>query len=397
MKNLIVIFGGKSTEHDISILSSMQVLENLDKSKYNIVPVYISKTGEWYMGEKLKNLETFKNFNEKGLKKVTILPTSDHIFVKTIVGYKKLFKVDCAFLVLHGMNGEDGTLQGLMELSNIPYTSCGVLASSVGMSKYMQKLVFTGLDIPVLPFCSLSKTEYTKLGKRFNLEKLAFPVVVKPDKLGSSIGISFCKNITQLKKALELAFKFDDLVVIEKAVTNMKEINISVLGDAENVFLSETEQPQTSHQILSFVDKYLSGGKNQKGGKLGKNQNFGIKNADFNQKNSKTSKKGMASLSRIIPADIDDSTLSKVQSIAKSIFTNLECKGVIRIDFIFDNDSQTLYVNEVNTIPGSLAFYLWESKGKSFKTELDEIIEIAIKTHKDKQNKVMAFESNVIK
>ena len=397
MKNLIVIFGGKSTEHDISILSSMQVLENLDKSKYNIVPVYISKTGEWYMGEKLKNLETFKNFNEKGLKKVAILSTSDHIFVKTIVGYKKLFKVDCAFLVLHGMNGEDGTLQGLLELSNIPYTSCGVLASSVGMSKYMQKLVFTGLDIPVLPFCSLSKTEYTKLGKRFNLEKLAFPVVVKPDKLGSSIGISFCKNITQLKKALELAFKFDDLVVIEKAVTNMKEINISVLGDAENVFLSETEQPQTSHQILSFVDKYLSGGKNQKGGKLGKNQNFGIKNADFNQKNSKNSKKGMASLSRIIPADIDDSTLSKVQSIAKSIFTNLECKGVIRIDFIFDNDSQTLYVNEVNTIPGSLAFYLWESKGKSFKTELDEIIEIAIKTHKDKQNKVIAFESNVIK
>lgn len=393
MKNLVVIFGGKSTEHDISILSAMQVMENLDKTKYNILPVYISKNGKWFFGDSLHKLETFKSLNLKKYKKVSILPNSNYLYVNKLGFYKKFIQIDCAMLVLHGMNGEDGSIQGLLELSNIPYTSCGVMASSIGMSKYMQKLVFAGLDIPVLPYFQLTKSEYAKIDNKFKIEKIMFPLIVKPDKLGSSIGISFCKNLTQLKRALNLAFKFDDIVVIEKAVVNMQEINISIIGTKDNVLFSETEQPVSNNHILTFVDKYLS---NKKGGKTPKISKLSTKNTDFSLKLHKSDKKGMASLSRIIPADISNDTKQLVLEYAHTIFKNLDCKGVIRIDFILDNDNKQLYVNEMNTIPGSLAFYLWEQKQLNFAEELDKIINIAIEENAKKNQRTLIFESHVI-
>lgn len=387
-KNIVVIFGGKSTEHDISILSSMQVIEALDKTKYEILPVHIEKTGRWLFGEKLLHIETFKHFTTTSLSEVAILPTDNRLYIKKLGKFKPFKKIDCVFIIMHGLNGEDGTIQGLLELANIPYTSSGILASSIGIDKLAQKRVFESLSIPVVPYTFLTRREYEKLNKKIKLETLTFPVVIKPNRLGSSIGISFCKNQKQLNKALELAFKFDDVVLIEKAVKKLKEINISVLGYNGNMLLSTTEQPITSHELLTFSDKYCGG---QKGKSVAKSTN-----KISNLSNCFGTKNGMQSLSRIVPAKIDFNTKQLIETYAKQIFTGLDCKGVIRIDFLFDETKKVLYVNEVNTIPGSLAFYLWEHKGISFTEELDKIVEIALLDHQDKNNKTFVFESKVI-
>lgn len=389
-KNLAVIFGGKSTEHDISILSAMQVIENLDKQKYNILPIYIAKSGVWYFGEKLKKIDGFRNFNTKGLKQVAILPCSDYLFIKKMFGLKKHIKLDCVMPIMHGMNGEDGSLQGLLELANLPYTSCGILASSIGMSKLAQKQFFEATDIPVVPYSSLTKTEFEKLKHKVVLDKSKFPVVVKPNRLGSSIGITLCKSNRQLNKALELGFKFDDLCVIEKAVKSLKEINLSVMGYKDDITFSATEEPIKSHGILSFADKYCS---NKKGGKL-KLSPQGLINKP---KNLGAKQNGMQNLDRIVPAKLDSETKKLLYDYAKTIFTNFECKGVIRIDYIFDKKTKKLYVNEVNTIPGSLGYYLWEYSGISFSEELDKIIEIALKDFNDKNAKTFSFDSSVLK
>lgn len=387
-KNIAVIFGGKSTEHDISILSSMQVMEALDKTKYEILPIYIEKSGRWFFGKNLEAIETFRHFNLKGLSEVAILPTDNHLYIKKLGKFKQYKKIDCAFIIMHGLNGEDGTIQGLLELSNIPYTSSGILASSVGIDKLAQKRMFESLSIPVVPYTFLTGREYEKLNKKIRLESFTFPVVVKPNRLGSSIGISFCKNQKQLNNALELAFKFDDVVLIEKAVKKLKEINISVLGYNGDMLLSTTEEPITNHELLTFSDKYC-------GGQKGKNATKLTKKVD-NLSICSGTKSGMQSLSRIVPARIDFNTKQLVENYAKQIFTGLNCKGVIRIDFLFNETKKVLYVNEVNTIPGSLAFYLWEYKGLSFTQELDKIIEIAFLEHQDKNNKTFVFESKVI-
>lgn len=382
----MIIFGGKSTEHDISILSAVQTMEAIDKQKYEIFPIYITKNSKWLYGTKLSNLTTFKNLDFKNLKEVAILPNSDMLFIKKMGGYKPFKKIDCAFIIMHGMNGEDGSMQGLMELSNIPYSSSGILASSIGIDKTMQKQMFENLSIPVVPYFSLSRLEYEKLGKKIKLENLIFPVIVKPNRLGSSIGITVCKNQKQLNNALSLAFKFDDFVVVEKLVKKMKEINISVLGYQDDAILSTTEQPLTNHQMLTFTDKYCGGGKT-------KTQKIGAK---ISNKNTGT-KNGMQSLSRIVPANIDDKTKKLVETYAKQIFIGLKCKGVIRIDFIFDETKKVLYVNEINTIPGSFAFYLWEYKGITFKDEIDKIIQISLQEYHERSQKTMVFESNVLK
>lgn len=389
-KNLAVIFGGKSTEHDISILSAMQVIENLDKQKYEILPIYITKTNEWFYGEKLLHIDSFRNFNKKKLKKVVILPCSDYLFVKGVFGFEKFKKIDCVMPIMHGMNGEDGSLQGLLELSNIPYTSCGIMASSIGMSKLAQKQFFEAIDVPVIPYIKVTKMEFEKLKHKTHMDKDKFPMVVKPNRLGSSIGITLCKNNKQLSKALELGFKFDDICVVEKAIKNLKEINLSVMGYKEDIDFSVTEEPIKSHGILSFSDKYCA---NKKGGKL-KLSPQGVGQV---HKKLGTKQNGMQNLDRIVPAKIDGVTQKLLYDYAKSIFENMECKGVIRIDYIFDKKTKKLCVNEVNTIPGSLGYYLWEYKGISFKQELDKMVEIAYKEHKDKNAKTFVFDSNVLK
>ncbi|MBQ0017271.1 MAG: D-alanine--D-alanine ligase [Clostridiales bacterium] len=391
-KTVCVIFGGVSTEHDISILSAMQVIENLDKTKYEILPIYITKKGEWLCGDELKNVKTFKNFDEKKFKKVAILPSSDWLYIKKISGYKKYKKVDCAFVIMHGMNGEDGTIQGLLELSNIPYTSSGIFGSSVGMDKLRQKMMLESLDLNIVPYTYITKTDYEKLDKRNLVDKMAFPLIVKPNKLGSSIGISVCKNNKELKSALDLGFKFDDICLIEEYVKNKKEVNISVLGYNGEIMLSETEEPIDKKEFLDFNEKYLSG---KNGGKVS-----GTKIKKEKRENSETKKcgklGGLKDLSRKMPAEIDEKSKKIIEQYAREIFVMLDLKGVVRIDFIIDTKEDKVFVNEVNTIPGSMAFYLWEAKGIKFKKELDMLYDYAIKENIEKNKKIYTFDSKIL-
>lgn len=401
-KNIVIIFGGKSTEHDISILSYLQAVENIDKQKYQIFPVYISKKGEWFYSKKLEKIESFKNKKYEKFKKVSILPNSDYIFIKKCGHFKPFVKIDCVIPIMHGINGEDGTLQGLLELSSVPFTSCSVFASSVGISKYAQKVFFKSLNLPVIDFFKIEKTDF-ELKQNDLIKTIKFPVVVKPDKLGSSIGISFCKNKTQLKKALELAFKFDNVVVVEKAIKNLKEVNISVLGNGADCKVSLTEQPLTTSSILTFEDKYL-GKKKGKTNITNQNNFKQIENEKHKSNQSQnvisenaqkfgTKSVGMQNIDRIMPANISDKMLKEVEDYAKTIFRELSCKGVVRIDFIVDKNK--VFVNEINTIPGSLSYYLW--KEKTFGKLLDELIEIATKNWQEKNKLNLIFDSHIIK
>lgn len=368
MKNLVVIFGGKSTEHDISILTACQVMSAIDSKKYNINPIYIDNKGEWYGGDELKNVTFYKKFNTKKLKSVAILPCSDFLWQKGLGGYKKLCKIDCAIVSCHGKNGEDGTVQGLLELANIPYTSSGVLGSCVGLDKIAMKKLFSSENLPICPFIAVNKSQFKSVEDL--LLQIDLPVIVKPSRLGSSIGISVAKTIDELKEAVDLAFMFDENIIVEKLVENLKEINISVLGDGVNAVCSVTEEPQNRGEFLSFSSKYLSGAKNENN--------------------------GMQNISRIMPANIDNQTIRNIENLAKKIFALLDCKGVVRIDFMQNTQTNELFVNEINTIPGSFAFYLWEKTGLSFEKLIDRLIEIAINSNQSQNKLTSSFSSCVL-
>ena len=382
-KNVVVIFGGKSTEHDISILTSFQVRENIDKTKYNVIPVYIDKSGKWWIGEKLNKLETFKQFKANNLSECAILPDSQYLYIKKFNHYKKHVKINFAFLCNHGKNGEDGTLQGLLELSNITYSSSSVLASSNGIDKISQKRIFESLSLPVVPYLPLSKVEYEAMNNQLKIDSMAFPLIVKPNSLGSSIGVSICKNQKQLKQALDLAFCFDDTVIIEMFIKKLKEVNISVLGNSQQVLLSQTEQPLTKDKFLTFNEKYCKGKKNKK---------ITNKIKPYN----KLSDGGLNNMGRIMPAKITQEQDEMIKTYSTIVFKQLKCKGVIRIDYIIDQNDETLYINEVNTIPGSFANYLWKDKGYDFTALLDEIIKLCEQEKQLQEKLKLTFESNVL-
>ena len=378
-KNIAVIFGGVSTEHDISILTALQVLSALDQQKYHIIPIYITSQGEWLSGHCLQDLKFFSHFDKKKLKCVAILPCSQYIFQKSLGHFSKKQKIDCAVICCHGKNGEDGTIQGLLELAKIPYTSSGVLASSVGLDKVAMKQIFSFNKIPICPFWSLSNVEYCKNGTK-KKKNAKFPLIVKPNNLGSSIGISVCKNQTELQNALKLAFQFDDVALVEKYIEDLKEVNISVLGDSHIAICSVTEEPKNNGGILTFAKKYMSGAKNAK---MHSSKTTGTKN-------------GMQNEQRNIPANITQRQERQIKTLAKKIFACLGAKGVARIDFMIDNNTQKVYANEINTIPGSFAFYLWEKVGIPFSKLLDKLIEIAL-VHSKNQNKLTTtFASSVL-
>lgn len=372
-KNLVVLFGGKSTEHDISILTACQIMSAVDKEKYNLIPVYIDNFGKWFTGSQLTDVKFYTNFNEKKLKRAVFLPDNNFLWVQSLGGYKKHLKIDCAIVACHGKNGEDGTVQGLLELSSVPYSSSGVLGSALGIDKIAMKQIFKSENISVCDFVTLSKHNYKKDAKEI-LKHLTLPVIVKPNTLGSSIGISIAKTEEELFEAIDLAFMFDNNILIEQLVQNLKEINISVMGDGEDCVCSVTEEPQNKGEFLSFANKYLSEVSSKKP-----------------QKQS-----GMQNLSRTMPANISKDKIAQIEKLAKQVFVLLRSKGVVRIDFLMDTNSEQIFVNEINTIPGSFAFYLWEKSGLSFDKLVDRLVEIA-ENSTNRQNKLTtSFVSSVL-
>ena len=420
-KNIVIIYGSRSTEHDISILSALQIYNAIDKQKYNVDLIYVSHNFKWYTGKKLRDLSTYKEFDTKGLKEVAILPSSQYLYIKNMLGFRQYKKIDCAILSLHGKNGEDGTIQGLLELSQIPYTSSGVVGSSVGLDKNIMKQVFLQNKIPITKYVELCKSDFDS--KNYNIQKIIkkveLPVIVKPNSLGSSIGISVCRTIDELIDGIKLAFLFDEKVLIEKLVQNLKEVNISVLGDGKDCIVSATEEVQNKGEFLTFEKKYLSSNfpnktqnkvkNNQKNSKIeAKNSNFATKSkkelefltnkVDSETQNNKSSgtKNGMQNLDRIIPANITKTQKKLIENLAKKIFIATNSKGVVRIDFMIDTKTQKVYANEINTIPGSFAFYLWEKCGITFDKLADRLIEIASNRNKEQEKLISNFDSSVL-
>ena len=287
---------------------------------------------------------------------------------------------------MHGMNGEDGTLQGLLELANIPYTSSGVLGASVGMDKILMKKVFEAHHLPVLPYTYFIRDEWEK-NKDSVIEKveaeLTYPMFVKPSNLGSSIGISKAKDRDGLINAIEVATQYDSRIIVEKGVENLIEINCSALGFGDDVKTSVCEQPVNWEEFLTFEDKYMRGGKSAKsetrtGNKLGFKQG------------------GMESMDRRIPANIPEEQTKEVQELTQKAFQCLNSKGVVRIDFIIDKDDNKIYINEINTIPGSFSFYLWKHNGLEYSELIDKLVEIAEKTNEEKNKNNYTYQSDII-
>jgi D-alanine-D-alanine ligase len=381
-ENVIVIFGGKSTEHDISIITGLQVFANIDREKFNAIPVYISRKGEMFTGNKLGKIETYVNFtsNDKQIKKVAFASGSDYLLAsKNHVDktkFKPFLKVDCAVICCHGVNGEDGTLQGLLELSNIPFSSSNVLSSAISMDKIIMKDVFVANNIETAKYKYFYKIDYKLESKKIldELEQnLQYPMFVKPANLGSSIGISKCKNREELDNAIEIASNYDNRILVEESIEDNIEVNCAVLGNTDYQIASKIEYPKSWSDFLSFDEKYIQ-----------------------RNKSSKTEVKPEIKKSTKSKQSVSTEIEEKVKEIAKNAFKIFNCSGVVRIDFLIEKKSGKIYLNELNSIPGSLAFYLFKEQGYTFKTMLSRLIDIAKKEKSKKNSNKFLYESTAL-
>lgn len=381
MIKLGVIFGGPTVEHEVSVISAVQAMKSIDTEKYDIYPIYIAKDRTWYTGKMLMDIDIYRDFDnlKRFAKKVVLVNKNGSFILKTLGTISKtVTDLDVVLPIVHGNNMEDGTIQGYLEMVGIPYVGSGIIGSSLGQDKVIMKQVFSSVGIPVVPYVWFFDYQYyeNKEEIKKDVSKLDYPVIVKPATLGSSVGISFVKEEKDLFKAIEEAITYDRKIVIEKAVTNLVEVNCSVLGSYEKMEASVLEEVMSTKEFLTYQDKYVGSSKVK--GKI------------------PNGSKGMASASRIIPARLDSDTTLKIQNIAKDAFMALNLSGVCRIDFLVDGKTNKVYINEPNTIPGSLSFYLWEKSGKSYTDLLDEMITIAIKDYKNKSKKVTTFDTNIL-
>ncbi|NLN15360.1 MAG: D-alanine--D-alanine ligase [Tissierellia bacterium] len=376
MKRVGILFGGRSVEHEVSVITGLQVIENIDKKKYEVVPIYITKEGKWLTGDCLLDFKNFKNNNLKDAQEIFISPNcGNHKYYPNpenigLFGKKVLGSLDIVFPALHGTHGEDGSVQGLLELMDIPYVGCGVLASSVGMDKILMKDVFKANGLPIVEYLWFYRSSWKNNREQVIKEiegKLKYPVFVKPANLGSSIGINIAKDQEALIEAMDVAVSYDRKVIVEQAVESPREINCAVLGYDDEVITSLCEEPLGWKEVLTFEDKYIRS--NMKGGKSSGER-------------------------RVIPADISDGLRERIEDLAKRSFMAIDGRGTARIDFLVDKD-ENVFVNEINTIPGSIGFYLWEGKGYSFEKLIDELINIALKVHEEKKLNMYKFDADL--
>lgn len=398
--NVAVFFGGRSTEHEVSVISAIQAIENIDKEKYNVIPIYMDKAGDFYFNSEnlLANSKNYKDLNSLLAKcvNVTLVKDKNKTYLRSVqnslFGNKVNILVDVAFPVVHGTNVEDGNLQGYFHTLNLPVVGPDCLSAAVSMDKYVMKEYCKSIGVPVIDALRFDKNDYKDVDiviKKVESE-IKYPVIVKPVNLGSSIGIKKAFDKENLKEALELAFSFANIILIEKAIENMREINCAVLGDKFDCECSALEEPFGNDEILSFADKYMSGSKGGKGSKTSMPKLSGAKVSDG-------TKGGMASLKRKVPADLDDTMANKIKEYAMKTFKYIGCSGVARIDFIIDKSTNEVYANEINPIPGSLSYYLFEPIGLKYKDLLDRLIKIAINNYRLEEKLNFTFENNLLK
>jgi len=378
-KNIVVAFGGRSPEHEVSVLSAMQAIKALEDTHYNVMPLYIGKTGRWFTGRYLLELEHYSNldklknesipctFSFDDLGKAVLLETQKKGFFSSTEAHS----IHALIPAFHGSEGENGAFQGACEMFHIPYGGSGVFASSLGMEKIKAKSLCRTHDISVVDDVNFTENKWQDHQEELlkNIGTLDLPVIIKPATLGSSIGVKKASNTQEIIDAVETAFRYDEHILVEQAVQPLTEINCAVLGTGENARASVCERPVGEEETLSFEDKY---------------QNEG--NAD----------KGMASAERIIPADISDKQREKIQSLSLQIFELFKASGVARLDFLINKDTGQIYFNEINTIPGSFSFYLWEEDGMNMTDLMLELIDIAEKKHRQKTGRIRSYNTNLL-
>lgn len=375
-----VIFGCRSVEHEISIISAVQAMGNIDREKYDVVPLYMNKKGVFYTSPEFFDIEIFKHPEriEKTCDRIALVNTDDGVkieYLKKGLFCKKPVGIDVALPIVHGTNCEDGSIEGLLESLGLPYAGCDVMSSALGMDKALFKYVLKCNDIPVLDCICFTGREWA-INKEAKIneieEKIGYPLIVKPVNLGSSVGITKVSDKSELIPAIDTACSFAGRILVEHAVNELREINCSVLGDSSDCKASVLEEPVMHDKILSYDDKYRA--------------NAG-----------KSGSKGMASLSRKLPADLDPEKTAEIQKIAVDTFKCIGASGVVRIDFLMDvSDNNKVYVNEINTIPGSLSFYLWEASGKKYPELLDDLISLAFKRQRERENLMFTIDTNIL-
>ena len=380
-----VLYGGKTTEHEVSIITAVQAMGYLNKDKYEVIPIYLTKDNEIYTGDALKDMEVYKDYDllKRYCRNVVLYNRNGVLALQNKNGlYKRVIKeVDIVLPCVHGYNMEDGNIEGLLEVYNVPYTGSDIYGCTVGQDKVFQKQILASEKLPITKYIWFYDSEYYENEDKIidSVKKIGFPVIVKPARQGSSIGIKVARNEVGLKDAIEEAIKYDDKILVEEVIDNLTELNCSVLGSSSYQEASVIEQVLSNDEILSFADKYLGSG-SKKGGL---------------KKISRPSK-GMASLDRIIPANIPEDLTKEIKETSKKAFRALGASGVVRIDYLYDKKTKKYYINELNTIPGSLAFYLWTPLNKEYDELLDDMINIAVKRYKNHMKKTTIFESNIL-
>ncbi|WP_304961768.1 D-alanine--D-alanine ligase family protein [uncultured Duncaniella sp.] len=375
--NIGVFFGGRSTEHEISVISASQAMHAINRDKYDVTPIYISKQGRFYTGDALFDVANYRDIP-------SLLAKCTQVYMEPSYGDYNLYRVkkpmfgsavlttlDVVIPVLHGSNVEDGIFEGVLETIGIPYAGCNTLASANGMDKITMKMILRECGVPVIDYVWFTDKEWFK--KRDELiarieDKIGYPVIVKPANLGSSVGIGRAANREQLIGKIEIAEKYSSRIIVEHMVDNLKEINCSVLGDCDEYRSSVLEEPIKSAEILSYEDKYMGGTKGAK---------------------------GMQASQKRIPADLPAGMTERIRFLAGETFRVLGCHGVSRIDFIIDDDTKEIFVNEINTIPGSLSFYLWEATGLSFDALMDTLVKLALKRKREQGQKTVSYDQNI--
>lgn len=375
--NIGVFFGGCSTEHEISVISANQAMAAIDRSVYDVTPVYITKEGEWYTGDALTDVANFRDV-PRLLKQCTPVHMRTHkgdfnLYAdrKKLFGSPVVAHLDVAVPVLHGAYGEDGTFEGVLEAIGLPYAGCSVLASANGMDKITMKMILQACGVPVVDYIWFSDTQWQQNRKELIEEieeKLGYPVIVKPADLGSSVGIGRAANRGALEDAIDDAQRYSSRIIVEHMIDNLHEVNCSVLGDTDEYITSVCEEPIKSGEILSYEDKYLGGSKGAK---------------------------GMQAAQKRIPADLPKEVSEEIRRLAGETFRVLSCHGVSRVDVIIDKDNDKIYVNEINTIPGSLSFYLWEATGITFPQLMDRLVKLAVKRQRMASKKTRSYKQNI--
>ena len=375
--NIGVFFGGRSTEHEISVISASQAMAAIDRDVYDVTPVYITKEGRWFTGEALTEVSNYRDPKK-------LLQQCSEVYMRPAYGDSNLYlarrkmfgtdvaaHIDVAIPVLHGANGEDGTIQGLFDLIGLPFAGCDVLASANGMDKITMKMILQACEVPVVDYVWFTDKEWfdnrQEVVDRIE-SKIGYPVIVKPSNLGSSVGIGRAADRERLVQCVTDATSYSSRIIVEHMVDNLKEINCSVLGDCDEYQTSVCEEPIKSGEILSYEDKYMGGSNGSK---------------------------GMQASAKRIPADLPEATSDRIRFLAGETFRVLSCHGVSRVDVIMDEDNGQISVNEINTIPGSLSFYLWEASGIPFAELMDRLVKLALKRDRQRQRKTTTYDANI--